>query len=412
MIDYKFKSKGTYLVSCNFSPDSMALVDMLLESKVKPVVCYIDYGNPELAGDIEGLQQYCDSKGLILEVRKAPEMPAGEEDYSSWSRAVRYDFFKEIYDAHNASAIFLSQSQDDLLESYMYQRDHKKPKNKHGMGATVIIHNMVVVRPLLHLSRQDLIEYAEEHRIPYSKHAAEFELHHTKSEYFREINALSEIERDNLIREMEYRNDEAIKMNNELKERIDEGEELDIRALIALPPDDFAATFDRVLSAANEDIEITEDLLKEIRAFCLSSSPNDSLWLAGGTYLIKQYDIILIGNRFDELPYTYILEKPGILDTPNFYLDFTGGAEDRRIHESDYPLTIRSALPYDTFVVDDFLESVHTLYSLWKMPLRLRYIWPVFVNRNGRVVYVPRYRRNFSEEHTSILKMKLKDEER
>ena len=412
MIDYPFKKRGTYLVSCNFAPDSMALVDMLLESGVRPIVCFVDYGNGEFDDDIRGLGQYCLNNRLRLEVRKAPAVPEGTEDYSAWSRAVRYDFFKEIYDKYRASGLFLSQSQDDLLEAFMYQRDHKKPKNKHGMTTTVIIHGMIVVRPLLHLSRQDLIEYAEEHRLPCSKHAAEFELNHTKSEYFREINALSEIERDNMLREFQYRNDENIKMLADFKEKIEDGEELDIRALIALPPDEFAATFNRVFSACDEDIEITEDLLKKIRAFCLSYAPNDALWLAGDTYLIKQYDIIMVGHRFDELPYTYVLEKPGVLDTPNFYLDFTGGAEDRGIKESDYPLTIRSALPYDTFVVHDFLESVHTLYSVWKMPLRLRYVWPVFVNKNGKVVYVPRYRRNFSEEHTSILKMKLKDDER
>ena len=412
MIDYKFKKSATYLVSCNFSPDSMALVDMLLQSEVKPVIVYIDYGREGGEEDIEGLRNYCWENGLRLEVRIAPQPPEDVEDYSAWSRDIRYGFFKEIYEIYNASALFLAHSQDDLLENYMYQRDHKKSLYKHGINRVCLIHGMMVVRPLLHLTRQDLIEYAEEHRVPFSKRAADFELYHTKSEYYREIASMSEIDRDNLIREMEYRNDESIKMNDELKEQIDEGEELDIRALIALSPDAFAATVERFLSKGKDEIKITEALLAKIRAFCLSPIPNDAMQLAGETYLMKQYDTILVGHRFDTLPYTYVLQKPTVLNTPNFYLDFTGGAEDRGIHEEDYPLTIRSALPYDTFVVHNFLENVHTLYSIWKMPMRLRYIWPIFVNKNGKIVYVPRYRKNFSEEHTSILRMKLKDEER
>ena len=412
MINYKLKKNGTYLVSCNFSPDGMALVDMLLQEKVKMILVYIDYGKGEFAGDIEGLAEYAFDKDIRLEVRKAPEAPENKDDYGAWAREVRYDFFKEIYVANKASGLILPHSQDDLLESYLYQRDHKAALHKHGMTESSMISGMVVIRPLLHLSRQDLVEYADEHRVPYSKHAAEFELYHTKSAYYREIASMSEIDRENLIREMEFRNDETIKMDKEMRSLVDESEELDIRALISLDQDAYADTINRFLAKADEEIEVTEELLKRIRAFCLSPLPNDSIQLGAETYLIKEYDNILIGHRFDELPYTYTLDAPGRLVTPNFYLDFSNGAEDRGIHADDYPITIRSALPYDTYVVHGYLESVHRLYTLWKMPMRLRYIWPIFVNKKGKIVYVPRYRRNFVEERTSVLKMKLKDEER
>ena len=44
------------------------------------------------------------------------------------------------------------------------------------------------------------------------------------------------------------------------------------------------------------------------------------------------------------------------------------GAEDRNIKPEDYPITIRTALTHDTYVVHGYLESIHALYSMWKMP--------------------------------------------
>lgn len=409
-IDYKFNKKGAVLVACTFGPDSMALLDILQKDGIKPVVVAIEYRS-DFSDDYATLGLYCEQKGLKYRLEKAPEYKEEYGNYAQWARKTRYDFFAKVYEEEHATALLFPHSQDDLLEDYLYQKNHQKDASVRGFAPVSIENKMVIVRPLLKYSLEDLIEYAEENRLPFSRNILNFEMNSSKSHYYREVAAMSEIDRDNLIREMESVHDESLKMAKEFQEAIDEGEELDIRALISLSPDEFASTLFRFISNANDEVDVTPDLLAKIRAFCLSSAPNDSMFLAGDTYLMKEYDILLIGKRFDELPYTYILEKPGVLDTPNFLLDFSGGAEDRGIHDEDYPLVVRSALPYDTYVVHGYLESVHRLYSIWKMPMRLRYVWPIFVNKNGKIIYVPRYRQNFSEEHTSILRMKLKDDE-
>ena len=134
--------------------------------------------------------------------------------------------------------------------------------------------------------------------------------------------------------------------------------------------------------------------------------------LADNVYLIKEYDLLTIGRNFDNLPYTYHMDAPGVLNTENFDIDFSMGAEDRGIRAEDYPITIRTALPSDNVEVHGYLYSVRSLFSNWGMPVRLRYIWPVFANKSGKIIYVPRYRINFREYHTSILKMHLKEEEK
>ena len=416
MLDYKFAKGAKYLCACTYGPDSMALLDMMQKEGVKPVVVCINYHKfEESSEDYIKLASYCGAHGLELEYLDAATLPEAEayheeDDFKKWARNVRYSFFQKVYAAHNAKGLVIAHQQDDLLESYLINRERGDKKGNYGMSPVSTQYGMVIIRPLLHYTKEELLEYNQENRVPFSVKKESFETRFTRSAVREKINALSAIERENLIAEMKSTNDESIKLVKEFNQSVDEGEELEIRPLIALSEDEFAATLIRFVSRAPEEIALGPADFAEIRKLCLSPNPNCSLKLGEDTYLIKEYDILILGRNYAELLYSYTLEKPGVLETPQFRLDFSMGAEDRGIKEEDYPLTIRTTLPSDRYVVHGFLEPVHSLYSTWKMPVGFRYIWPIFVNKDGKVVYVPRYRRYFHEYHTSILELNLPEE--
>lgn len=416
MLDYKFAKGATYLCACTYGPDSMALLDMMQKEGVKPVVVCINYHKfEESSEDYIKLASYCGAHGLELEYLDAATLPEAEayheeDDFKKWARNVRYSFFQKVYAAHNAKGLVIAHQQDDLLESYLINRERGDKKGNYGMSPVSTQYGMVIIRPLLHYTKEELLEYNQENRVPFSVKKESFETRFTRSAVREKINALSAIERENLIAEMNSTNDESIKLVKEFNQSVDEGEELEIRPLIALSEDEFAATLIRFVSRAPEEIVLGPADFAEIRKLCLSPNPHCSLKLGEDTYLIKEYDILILGRNYAELLYSYTLEKPGVLETPQFRLDFSMGAEDRGIKEEDYPLTIRTTLPSDRYVVHGFLEPVHSLYSTWKMPVGFRYIWPIFVNKDGKVVYVPRYRRYFHEYHTSKLELILPEE--
>ena len=416
MLDYKFAKGAKYLCACTYGPDSMALLDMMQKEGVKPVVVCINYHKfEESSEDYIKLASYCGAHGLELEYLDAATLPEAEayheeDDFKKWARNVRYSFFQKVYAAHNAKGLVIAHQQDDVLESYLINRERGDKKGNYGMSPVSTQYGMVIIRPLLHYTKEELLEYNQENRVPFSVKKESFETRFTRSAVREKINALSAIERENLIAEMKSTNDESIKLVKEFNQSVDEGEELEIRPLIALSGDEFAATLIRFVSRAPEEIALGPADFAEIRKLCLSPNPNCSLKLGEDTYLIKEYDILILGRNYAELLYSYTLEKPGVLETPQFRLDFSMGAEDRGIKEEDYPLTIRTTLPSDRYVVHGFLEPVHSLYSTWKMPVGFRYIWPIFVNKDGKVVYVPRYRRYFHEYHTSKLELILPEE--
>ena len=413
MLDYKFSKGANYLCACTYGSDSMALLDMMQKEKIHTIVVCINYHKfEESSEDFIKLATYCGMKGLPLEYLDAATLPEEEafhdgDDFKAWARKTRYGFFRKIYDKYSAKGLVIAHQQDDLLEAYLAQKSHGLKPKKYGMSPVSTQNGMVVIRPLLHYTREDLKEYNQENHVPFSAKLTEYEDNFTRSPIRQEINGLTLIERENLIAEMESANDDKIKLVQEFNQSIDDNDELEIRPLIALSADAFAGALMRFVSRSPEDITLTPDDIAEIRKLCLSPNPNCSLKLGNDTYLIKEYDILILGRNYAEKLYEYKLDAPGVLETEHFNLDFSMGAEDRGITAEDYPITIRTAVPGDRYVVHGFLETVHSLFSTWKMPVELRYVWPVFVNKNGKIVYVPRYRRYFHEYHSSKLELIL-----
>lgn len=417
MLNYHFDKDAVYIVACTYGPDSMALLDMVQKDGVKPVVAAINY-NRFRDGDNElmKLREYCEERELIFEYFDAATLPDDEQyqegqDFTKWARNLRYDFFLSLYAKYGAAALLLAHQQDDLLEAYLKQKEGKAGGSSYEFSPVSTYKGMMIVRPLLHFSRDDLIDYNEENRVPYSLKEEQYENEFTRSKLRKDvISKLSEIDRERLLEEMAFVNDDKSRFFNDVITEIKEGEELDIRSLISLTHDEFAATLTTFIHKYSPKIKITPAKLSSIRAFMLNEKATDVFRLAEGVYLIKEYDVVSIGDNFDELPYSYVLKEPGKLETEQFDLDFSMGAEDRHIYPEDYPITIRTAIPTDMFVVDSYLQQVRSLYNMWQMPAYLKNVWPVFVNCKGKIIYVPRYRVDFSEYHTSILKMHIKKE--
>ena len=44
-------------------------------------------------------------------------------------------------------------------------------------------------------------------------------------------------------------------------------------------------------------------------------------------------------------------------------------------------------------------KDVQRLFIDWKMPLYIRKVWPVVNNKDNKIVYIPRYREKFQDNH-------------
>ena len=110
---------------------------------------------------------------------------------------------------------------------------------------------------------------------------------------------------------------------------------------------------------------------------------------------MKILNLALINLKFERKEYQYTLMSPGILDTPYFYLNFKLDTSDRNVKLDDYPLIIRNIKNSDFIIINGYKAMASRLMIDWKMPFRKRMTWPVILNKNGEVIYIPRYRKDF-----------------
>jgi tRNA(Ile)-lysidine synthetase-like protein len=415
MLDFKFDKEANYLDAVSYGPDSMALLDMIQKAGVKPIVCFVQYhtGQDSL-DDEQHLRQYCKEKGLVLEACDTSILPHDpKDDYHSWSREVRYSFFEAMYKKYDAAALFIAHQQDDLIETYLLQKESEKKITHYGLSKISTFQGMIVARPLLNYTKEDLREYDQENHIPFSDDLSDREDKFTRHPIRGAvINKLNEVERGQILDEIAKANSEKISFLQHIENDSAKEQELEIRAIMALSDDEFVGTLIRFVNNSPVRVTLSPAKIRDIRKMCLNPEPNMTYKLKDKFYLVKEYDTLTIETNPDELPYTYTLEKPGKLRTDTFDLDFSNGAEDRGIHAEDYPLTIRTAIPSDVYIYGGYLVPVRKMYKEAGMPARLLAIWPIFVNKDGKIIYVPRYKKGFSEYHSSVLNIHVKNDEK
>ncbi len=417
MLDYKFGPKNTYLVAVTYGPESMALLDMMQKSGVKPIVCFVNYRLGSLIDQAETkLKEYCQEKGLTLEIgdAKDTDISGKDADFEKWSRDVRYYFFDKFYKKHHAASLFLAHTQDDIIESYLLVKRFGGKMSLQGLNKVSSYRGMIIVSPLLNYSSEDIFEYVAVNNVPSSRDIRAFETSEFRSKIRQDIvEKLNEVERDQILSEINKEYDDKIQFASAIDKSISAESSLNIREIIALSEDEFAQTImDFVNKKASEHCTITPKLLESIRKMCLDPNPNMTHRIQGNVYMVKEYDELSIDNDGLDLPYSYVLKKPGKFSCPIFDLDFTSGAEDRNIHKSDYPLTIRSVLPQDISIYGGYMAPAKKMLSAAGISERLLKVWPVFLNKDGKIVYIPRYKKGFSEYHSSILSIHVKDEEK
>ena len=406
IINYPFEKGATYLVACSYGPDSMALLHLLMQKTSNIVVCHVNYHKRHISDfEEESMRAFCLENNLGFEKFDAPKTARG--NFQSWARELRYQFFADMYEKHHAKALFVAHQQDDLIETYLIQKQRNSRVNYYGIEPVIHMKNMTIVRPLLSFSKQDLLDYCHENKVPFSVDMSNFETKYLRNKIRLEVVAkLTEIERYQILKEINENNDMLLAQKNNIAKKVRGKKELSIKTLLELTDKDFALAIDEFLKDNGIFSPISASQLSEIRKACLSKTPNIKIELNAANNLLKEYEALVVAKTKD-LSYSFVVDKPSALDTDFFSIDFSQGAEDRNIHLEDYPLTIRTAKKGDCYQVGGHLCEVRRLFIDWKMPTRLRALWPLVVNRSGTIIYVPRYRKDFSGDEKTKFEIKV-----
>ncbi len=384
-----------YLLACSFGPDSMALFDMLLKEGFSFEVAHVNYHlRKESDFEEEQLREYCKIKRVKLHVFQNKSI--FKSNIEANCREVRYDFFADLYKKYSFGALLVAHNEDDLIETYLLQKKRKNLVFHYGLADKNIIKGMTVLRPLLALKKESLLKYCDEHNVPYSIDQTNllpmFERNKIR---LNVVSKMTDTERADIISTINNENQKLESILFKIR-NIDN----DISNLLNLSEIEFAYYLNDHLQSLGIYKPITYKQSLEIVKILKSDKPNIALTVAGKQAVIfKSYNQLLIeknNSNFDSI----FVEEPCVIDTQFLFCDLAKEGLKRNIKESDYPLTVRCYKQGDRYKIANYEVSVRRLFIDWKMPLNLRKRWPLFVNKDNKIVYIPRYRGDFKIENS------------
>lgn len=381
-----------YLLACSYGPDSMALFDMLLKEGYHFAVAHVNYHLRKEADDEEiDLRNYCLTHGVGIFVKSVREN-LGDSNLEGKCRDIRYNFFIDVIKQNGFDALLVAHQEDDLIETYLMQKKRKNLVNYFGIKEISYFTDVEIIRPLLKYRKKELLIYCRMFGVPYAIDKTNLEDHFLRNQLRHQVvELMSPEERKEILNEIEVENEKLAAIFDKIS-KINSNK---IEDYNRLNDTEFLYAIVALGRKIKNDFTISKEQGAELRKVLLSDKPNVSLTV-DELLFVKEYDKFSIKEDSPICDYEYVLEKPDKLDTPYFSLDFTVNQGRRNVAPEDYPLTIRNARPNDAFRIKDYEKEIRRLFIDWKMPVSLRNRWPVIINKDGIIVYVPRYQKDFS----------------
>ena len=156
-----------YLLACSYGPDSMALFYMLLKEGYNFEVAHVEYNiREESKKETEEMINYCERNKIKYHLYKVEEKI--DKNVEEKCREIRYNFFDDIYQKGQFNALLVAHHQDDLIETYLLQKNRNILPRHYGLVDSTLLYGMNVIRPLLGYKKRDLLDFCRENQISYA----------------------------------------------------------------------------------------------------------------------------------------------------------------------------------------------------------------------------------------------------
>ncbi|MGI6377706.1 MAG: tRNA lysidine(34) synthetase TilS [Bacilli bacterium] len=399
--EFNLKKEDKIICAVSGGPDSMALLDLLVQAHFKPVVCHVNYHKRASSKRDELIvSDYCNKHSLVFELLDVKEKQRG--NFQNWARELRYHFFKEIYDKVQAQALLVAHQEDDLIETYLFKKARKSVGDYLGLASKEEIFGMTIIRPLLEQPKKALIEYCVSRGIQFGEDESNFQKNYTRNRIRLEIvEKLSEQERAFILRNIELEEKAWQKKRAEALEILIDNK-ISVTAFLKKDEEQKHLLLYHFIVRNCPDIarSVSTKRLKDLSKQLSSDKQNIVIKLNNEKCLVKSYDILEIKARKVE-GFSYQISKLVETDYPQFSLRFNGPKKLDGIHvfESDFPLTIRSPKADDYLSLKSGHKSLRRLFIDKKIPVMERKNWPVVVNSKKEIIHIPGLYR-FSERKT------------
>jgi len=448
-----WKPDLTVLAAVSGGPDSMALLHLLRqmaeEKPLRIVAAHVNhrFREEESAREAELVARAAQSWGIPLETAVI-DLPSYIKETGrnaqEAAREKRYAFFREAAGRHGADTLMLAHHADDQAETVLMRIIR-------GTGVSGLAGipqrrkegNLELVRPLLRITKKELLAYCQRNGVPYATDSSNF-----SRKYVRNTVRLDVLP---ALRKMNPKVDEALVRLADLAAADDDylekeaarhlegtaafsggGWRVDLKRFGALHIALQRRIVQLILKYSSESwyslaYRKVDDLLEAMTDRQKTVRRMD---IGDGLIFIREYDEAYVGpNRpghggycftVPEIPCTVRLDACGAqLEFERVPMPVTSPPDPRReafFDESQLamPLTVRTRRPGDRFCPDGLggSKKVQDVFVDAKIPRSRRDVWPLVTDSGGRILWIPGLRRSrfahASSDATSVIRVAVR----
>lgn len=416
------------VVATSGGPDSMCLLNLLCELDVKIVVAHVNHKlRCESEEEAKFVEDFSLEHNLIYEYMEIKEYNG--DNLESEAREKRYAFFNELISKYQANYLMTAHHGDDLMETILMRLTRGSSlKGYSGFKKEIDMGNYKLVRPLITLTKNDILEYMDDNHLKYYIDKSNYSKEYTRNRY--RLDCLPFFKKENKDVHLKFLkfSEELDKANNfidnyisNLIDTLKYKDGLNINTLQGLDSFVLQRVIEYELSKMypNDLFLINDKHTEAVINLVNSNKSNLKVNLPNNIIAIKEYDVLKIINKDNSDEFYYEL---------NDYVYIPGGIikkVDKSELKSNYvirlnseylelPLIVRSRNVGDKMEVKNLNGSkkIKDILIDSKVPILKRNIIPIVTDSKNNILWVPGVKKSkFDVESNGIYDIILLYEE-
>ncbi len=405
-------SDGDVIVlGCSGGPDSMALMDILLKIRknmnISIICAHVNHKlRVESDDEMVWLEKFCKKHNVIFE--KMIINNYGDDNFHNEARNIRYNFFEDLVRKYNAKFIMTAHHGDDLIETILMRIVRGSTLTGYaGFNKFTLKDGYSIVRPLVYVTKEDILEYNKKHKIDYAIDKSNFSDKYTRNRYRKVVLPFLKNEDKNVhLKFLKYSNclvdcDFYLEKETEkLFKTLYNDKYIDITKFKELDSVIQNKIINNLLkNYYEEDLILISDVHTDlIKSLVYSNRSNSSIYLPNSVKVIKSYDKLYFERETEQID-SYEIELEDYANLPNgknIKLIDSSDVNDNfycRLDSKDVvlPLHVRTRKSGDRMKVKGLNGSkkVKDIFIDSKVPISQRDLWPVVVDSKENIVWLP-----------------------
>lgn len=401
--------KDNIIVAVSFGPDSMMLLNVIKKYYTKNnIICAHVHHNHRKESDDEALllEKYCNENNIKFEMMKINTYK-NDRFTEEEARNKRYEFFDMLIGKYKSKYLFTAHHGDDLIETILMRLTRGSTlKGYSGINLISSRNDYFLIRPLLHLTKQDIINYCNENKINYAVDKSNLDDDYTRNRYRNHVLPVLKNENKEVHRQFlkfsttlqEYENF-FHNITNKLYKKVVHNNCIDLdillkednllikRIIMKYLSEHYA---EKITFLSDKHIDLILNLMN-------NKKTNDYISLPDKKKLIKSYNKLYFDNKKNyndycflldnrvKLPNGYIIEITDKLEnTTNFFTAFNK-------KDISFPLFIRTKKQGDKIQVlnMDGAKKLKDIFIDEKIDIVRRKTYPVLTDNSGNILWIP-----------------------